>query len=151
MPAHSETKILPYYPDQLFDLVADIEKYPRFLPWLMASRITSRDGDVLYADLLIGFQMFREKYRSRVVLERPRRIDVEYVEGPFRNLENHWQFIEVGERQTQIHFSVDFEFDKPALQKAIGPVFTEAVKRMVGAFEIRARLLYAPLDILTKN
>jgi coenzyme Q-binding protein COQ10 len=93
MPTHAERRLLPYTPEQLFDLVADVERYPEFLPWCLAARIRERRGNVVTADLLIGFSMVRERFTSRVALDRPQRIDVSYAEGPFRYLNNHWNFI----------------------------------------------------------
>lgn len=141
MPTHAEKRLLPFTPEQLFDLVADIESYPEFLPWCTAARIRRREGNELHADLVIGFKMVREKYTSRVRLDHPRRIDVEYLEGPFKYLNNHWVF-EPTEGGTLIDFYVDFEFRSALLQKLIGMVFNEAVRLMVGAFETRARKLY---------
>ena len=143
MPTHAEQRLLPYTPEQLFDLVADVERYPEFLPWCLAARVRERKGNVITADLLIGFKMVRERFTSRVVLDRPHRIDVSYAEGPFRYLNNHWEFIpQPG--GCLIDFCVDFEFRSRMLQKVIAVLFNEAVKRMVGAFEARARQLYGP-------
>ncbi len=141
MPTHAEQRLLPYDPEQLFDLVADIERYPEFLPWCVGARVRERREDFILGDLLIGWRVVRERFTSRVHLYRPSRIDVEYAEGPFRYLENHWQFIE---RQggTLIDFHVDFEFRSRVLTGIVETVFTEAVKRMVTAFEKRARQLY---------
>jgi coenzyme Q-binding protein COQ10 len=144
MPTHAEKKVLPYTPEQLFDLVADIEKYPEFLPWVLAARIRSREGNLIQADLMIGFKMFRERFTSRVVLDRPRRIDVSYAEGLFKYLNNHWIFEPMPGGGTCIDFFVDFEFHSALLQKLIGLVFNEAVRRMVHAFEMRAKQLYGP-------
>lgn len=143
MPTHAEKKLLPYTPQQLFDLVADVDRYDEFLPWCVASRVNSRDGDVIHADLVIGFKMFREKFTSEVTLSRPDRIDVKYAKGPFRYLNNHWVFIpEDGGAKTTIDFYVDFEFRSRLLQRLIGAVFNEAVQRMVRAFEKRAHQIY---------
>jgi len=142
MPSHAERRSLPYAPEQLFDLVADIERYPEFLPWCVAARIRRREGDVVFADLVIGFKMVRERFTSRVVLERPWRIDVTYAEGPFRHLKNHWIFEAGPEGGTVVDFYVDFEFRSRMLQTLIGPLFFEAVRRMVAAFESRAAALY---------
>ncbi len=142
MPTHAEHRLLPYTPEQLFDLVADVERYPEFLPWCIGARIRERQGNTITADLLIGFKMVRERFTSRVVLKRPRRIDVSYAEGPFRYLNNHWEFIPQPDGKCLIDFYVDFEFRSRMLQKIIGVLFNEAVKRMVGAFEARARQLY---------
>jgi coenzyme Q-binding protein COQ10 len=141
MPTHAEQRVLPYTPEQLFALVADIERYPEFLPWCVAARITERHPDLLVADLVIGFKMFRERFTSRVALDPPRQIDVTYAEGPFRYLNNHWQFDPV-EGGCRIDFFVDFEFRSRLMQKVIEILFGEAVRRMVGAFEKRAGELY---------
>ena len=143
MPTHAEKRFLPHTPEQLFDLVADIESYPEFLPWCTASRIREREGDMLRADLVIGFKVFRERFTSTVILDRPERIDVRYDNGPFRYLNNHWVFIPA-EEGCVIDFYVDFEFRSRLLQSLIGAVFNEAVRRMVTAFEARAGVLYAP-------
>ncbi len=143
MPTHAEQKLLPYTPQQLFDLVADVDRYQEFLPWCVASRVNSRDGNVIHADLVIGFKMFREKFTSEVTLNRPERIDVKYAHGPFKYLNNHWVFIpEEGGSKTTIDFYVDFEFRSKLLQSLIGAVFNEAVQRMVRAFEKRAHAVY---------
>lgn len=134
---------MPYRPDQLFDLVADVERYPEFLPWCVGARIRSRDETEIVADLMIGFRMIREKFTSKVTLDRANhRIDVAYTEGPFRYLNNHWIFEPDGQGGTRLDFYVDFEFRSMLLQKVIGVVFNEAVRRMVGAFETRAKTLY---------
>jgi coenzyme Q-binding protein COQ10 len=144
MPTHAEQRLLPYTQDQLFDLVADIERYPEFLPWCVGARIRKRLPDgTLEADLVIGFKMFRERFTSIVKPDRKgHRIDVSYAEGPFRYLNNHWKFIAEGEHKTRVDFFVDFEFRSALLQKVIGVLFNEAVRRMVAAFEHRAQKLY---------
>lgn len=148
MPTHAEKRVLPYTPDQLFDLVADVERYPEFLPWCVAARIRRREGAVFYADLVIGFKMFRERFTSRVCLDRPRRVDVTYTDGPFKYLNNHWIFEPTADGATVIDFYVDFEFHSKILQKVIGALFNEAVRLMVSAFEKRARQLYgAPTGV----
>ena len=141
MPTHSEQRVLPYTQEQLFDLVADIERYPEFLPWCQGARIRERQPHLVVADLIIGFKMFRERFTSRVELDPPRRINVTYAEGPFRYLNNHWIFERVPEG-CRIDFFVDFEFKSRLMQKVIEVLFGEAVRRMVSAFEERARDLY---------
>jgi coenzyme Q-binding protein COQ10 len=133
--------MLPYTPEQMYALVADIERYPEFLPWCVAARIRERRADFVSADLVIGFKMFRERFTSNVKLDPPGRIDVTYVEGPFRYLNNHWSF-ERAPGGCRIDFFVDFEFKSRLLQKMIAVLFGEAVRRMVAAFEGRARQLY---------
>jgi coenzyme Q-binding protein COQ10 len=133
--------VLPYTPEQLYALVADVEHYPEFLPWCVGARIRERQANLIVADLIIGFRMFRERFTSRVVLDPPQRIDVAYTDGPFRYLNNHWKFERVPEG-CRIDFFVDFEFKSRILQKVIEVLFGEAVRRMVAAFESRARDLY---------
>jgi coenzyme Q-binding protein COQ10 len=142
MPTHAEKRVLPYTQEQLFNLVAEVERYPEFLPWCIAARVRRREENLIVAELLIGFKMVRERFTSRIVLDRPNRIDVSYEEGPFKYLNNHWIFTPLANGCTEIDFFVDFEFRSAILQKIIGVLFNEAVRRMVAAFETRARQLY---------
>ncbi|MEQ8585892.1 MAG: type II toxin-antitoxin system RatA family toxin [Thalassobaculaceae bacterium] len=142
MPTHAEKRVVPYSPDQMYALVADVETYPQFLPWCVGARIKKREGSVFFADLMIGYKMVRERFTSRVELHPDdRRIDVTYTDGPFRYLNNHWVFREDGEG-CLIDFYVDFEFKNLMLQRIMGLFFNEAVRRMVRAFEDRAKSLY---------
>ncbi|MFQ3622724.1 MAG: type II toxin-antitoxin system RatA family toxin, partial [Acetobacteraceae bacterium] len=134
MPTHAQTKFVPYRPDQMFDLVADVGRYPEFLPWCAGARVRHRDEALLIADLMIGFKMFRERFTSHVTLQRPDRIHVRYLDGPFRYLNNHWRFVPE-DGGTLVDFYVDFEFRSRILQAAIGLVFNEAVRLMVASFE----------------
>ena len=143
MPTHAESKLLPYRAEQLFDLVADVGRYPEFLPWCAGARVLSRSETELVAILTIGFGPFRESFTSRVALERPGHIRVRYENGPFRYLNNRWTFTP-DTRGSRVDFFVDFEFRSRILQAAIGVVFHEAVKRMVNAFKKRARDVYGP-------
>jgi coenzyme Q-binding protein COQ10 len=143
MPTHAEKQILPYRPEQLFDLVVDCAKYPEFLPWCVAARVRSRTDKEVIADLTIGYGPFRESFTSRVIPHRPDRIDVHYTKGPFKYLNNHWLFLPRPEG-TEVDFFVDFEFNSRILQAAIGVVFNEAVRRMVAAFHRRAVAVYGP-------
>lgn len=145
MPTHAERRFLPFTPDQLYVVVADVQRYPEFLPWCMGARITSRKDNVITADLIIGFKMIRERFGSRVTFHPDeKRIDVEYTSGPLRYLNNHWGFEPVP-GGTVIDFHIDFEFKSRLFQRVAGLVFNEAVSRMVNAFEARARKLYKPL------
>jgi coenzyme Q-binding protein COQ10 len=141
MPTYAERKRLPYSARQLYDLVADIEAYPEFLPWCVAARNRSKTGNALISDLVIGFKMFRERFTSEVTLNEGR-IDVAYREGPFKYLTNHWIFEPQEDGSTIIDFYVDFEFRSKLLQSVMGALFNEAVKVMVNAFEKRAKQLY---------
>jgi len=142
MPTHAEKKDLPYTAEQMFALVADVESYPEFLPWCISSRITKREEGQFYADLIIGYKLVREKFTSKVILNEPDSIRVEYLKGPLKYLSNKWVFIPRGEGCT-IDFYVDFEFRNAFFQSLMGVFFNEIVKRMVAAFEDRAKKLYS--------
>ena len=142
MPSHAEQSFLPHAPARLFDLVADIEAYPEFLPWCVGARIISRQGNVVTAELMVGFKMLRETFTSEVTLDRPHRIDVRYTRGPLKYLNNHWIFRPKGDG-TEIEFFIDFEFKSRLLKRIMEPLFHEAVRRMVAAFAARARAIYA--------
>ena len=150
MPRHAENRVLPYTPDQIYALVADVARYPEFLPWTAAARIRSRrplpargaGAEVMEADLVISFKVFREKFGSRVtLLPDARRIETEYLDGPFKYLQSFWE-ITPDPGGCRVLFDVDFEFRSVVLQKIIGVVFDEAMRRVVTAFERRAAKLY---------
>jgi coenzyme Q-binding protein COQ10 len=147
MPSHSESRALPYTPQQMYDLVADVGSYPQFLPWTAAARVrqvtVQADGSqVMEADLVISFKVFRERFGSRVVLwPEEKRIETEYLDGPFKYMRSSWRFEET-EEGCIVHFDVDFEFKNMILQKAAGLFFYDAMQRIVRAFETRARELY---------
>ncbi|MFN4153433.1 MAG: type II toxin-antitoxin system RatA family toxin [Paracoccaceae bacterium] len=147
MPTHSETKFLPYSAQQMYDLVADVGSYPQFLPWNSAARIRSLErkpdgSEVMEADLVISFKVFRERFGSRVVLwPAELRIETEYLDGPFRHMRSTWKFREAT-GGCEVDFFVDFEFRNAILQGIIGVVFNEAMQRIVRAFERRAADLY---------
>ena len=147
MPTHAELRILHHPPEKLFDLVADVNKYPEFLPWCLDARIRRREENLIIGDLVIGYRMFRERFTSTVVLSHPNRIDVSYSDGPFRYLNNHWIFTPEGTDSCTIDFFVDFEFHSRVLQLMVERVFGEAVKVMVNAFERRADELFSK-DVL---
>ena len=147
MPTHAEKRHLPYSQKQLFDLVAEVHRYPEFLPWCTACRITKRDGNTFFADLVVRFKVFTERFQSKVTLHEHEQIDVEYIDGPFRYLNNHWRFISQADGSCVIDFYVDFEFRSKMLQALIGLLFNEAVSRMVDAFEKRAIDLYGEMSL----
>lgn len=148
MPQHSDSRNLPYTADQMYALVADVERYPQFLPWNTAARIRSRrpgapGSEVVEADLVISFKVFRERFGSRVTLwPQDKRIDTEYLDGPFKYLRSGWAFADLPEGGCRVDFFVDFEFRNAVLGKVIGVVFGEAMSRIVRAFEDRAKALY---------
>lgn len=147
MPIHEEHRTLPYSAAQMYALVADVAAYPEFLPWTAAARIRSRrpfeGGEVMEADLIISFKVFRERFGSRVTLWPERHaIDTEYIDGPFRHMKSHWRFTPLEDGGCEVDFRVDFEFRNAILQRLIGVVFNEAMLRIVRAFERRAEELY---------
>ncbi|WP_283967723.1 type II toxin-antitoxin system RatA family toxin [Tritonibacter sp. AK171] len=147
MPTHSETRPMPYSAQQMYDLVADVGSYPKFLPWCAAARIRSRTpqgaSEVMEADLVISFKVFRERFGSRVVLHPDdHKIDTEYLDGPFRYMKSNWAFADRADGGCDVSFFVDFEFKNAVLQGIIGVVFNEAMQRIVRAFERRAAELY---------
>lgn len=142
MPSHRETRIVPYSAEQLFDLVADIEKYPEFLPWCIAARINEKTGDEIEADVVIGYKMFREKFSSRVHTMRATSISVEYLQGPMRHLHNKWEFKDVSRGQCQIDFFVDFTMKSKFLEGIVDQFFHKALVKMINAFEARALEVY---------
>jgi len=156
MPVHDEQRFVPFTPEQMFDLVADVARYPEFLPWCAGARIRTRERiegvDRMTADLIVAYKVFREKFTSRVTLDQgnesaPRRIEVEYLDGPFTHLINRWTFSphtdENGVGGTKVGFFVDFAFRSRTLQKIIESRFAEAVIKMGDAFEARAHELYS--------
>ena len=142
MTVHAEKRVINHRPEDLYALVADVQKYPEFLPWCLAARIREKSPISLSADLIIGFNMFRERFTSYVDLDVDNlEITVKYAEGPFKHLTNRWRFVDHPDG-CEIDFYVDFEFNSRLLQSVIETLFTEAVKRMVRAFETRADILY---------
>ena len=139
---HAEKRRVPYTNEQMFDIVADIEKYPDFLPWCLGSLIRERKKNILLADMLIGYKLFRERFTSKVTLSFPSEIDAVYSDGPFKYLINRWEFIEEDDGGCTIDFFVDFEFRSKLMQKLIGVLFNDAVKIMVKSFEDRAKNIY---------
>ncbi len=147
MPSHREHRHMPYSAEQIYDLVADVARYPEFLPWTAAARIRSRKpiegGEEIEADLVISFKVFRERFGSRVQLyPEAGRIDTTYLDGPFKYMISHWEMKPADDGGCIVDFSVDFEFRNPMLQRLIGVVFDQAMRRVVGAFEARAKRLY---------
>lgn len=142
MPRHSETRHLPYSPEQLFDLVADVARYGEFLPWVSAVRVRSNSETEMVADMVIGFKALREKFTSRVEKKRPERVHVDYVDGPLQYLHNDWAFRPDGQGGTFVDFAVDFAFRSTLFEMLAGQMFDRALRKMIGAFEERATALY---------
>ena len=149
MTTHSEQKFVPFTPDQLFEMVSDVQSYPKFLPWCVGARIRSADDELIVADLMIGYKLLRERFTSRVTLDRAKwKIETEFTDGPFKFLRNQWEFKSCPEG-CQIVFLVEFEFRSTVLQKLVSVLFNEVVLRMVSAFEKRAYFLYGNTNTLS--
>lgn len=142
MPSHREQRILPYSAEQLFDLVMDIESYPRFLPWCVGARINRRDKNDLEADVIVGYKLFRERFSSRVKFERAKSIEVEYLKGPMRHLHNTWSFHDAGAGRCEVDFYLDFSLQSRLFEKLVDQFFHKALVRMINSFEARAYTLY---------
>jgi len=139
MPATQKIRDVPFTPGDMFSLVSDIAHYPEFLPWCSGARIRKREregeNEVLTADLIISYKVFREQFTSRVVLDKQEHlVDVHYVQGPFKYLSNKWQFETLPDGTCRIHFYIDFEFSNRLLQKMMNGVFSKAFSRMMQAF-----------------
>jgi coenzyme Q-binding protein COQ10 len=142
MPGIHEVRKLPYSAEQMFDLVADVARYGEFLPWVVAVRVRSNSETEMVADLLVGFKQLREKFTSRVEKQRPEHIQVHYVDGPMRDLDNRWTFRPSADGGCEIDFCVDFTFKNRVFEALAGQYFDRAFRRMVAAFEARADALY---------
>ena len=142
MPGIRESRTVPYSAEQMFDLVADVARYKEFLPWVIATRVRSDSEDEMIADMVVGFKSFRESFTSRVTKRRPEMIDVVYVDGPLRDLDNEWHFTDLPEGGSRIDFSVQFTFKNRVFEALAGQYFDRAFRKMVAAFEDRARDLY---------
>lgn len=142
MPSIREITQLPYTPEQMFDLVADVGSYRQFLPWVIATRVRSNSETEMLADMVVGFKSIRESFTSRVTKDRPHEIRVHYVDGPLSDLDNIWLFRPYGNESCEIEFYVDFTFKNRVFEKVAGQYFDRAFRKMVDAFERRAAELY---------
>lgn len=142
MPSIRETRKLAYTAEQMFDLVADVDKYPEFLPWVVATRVRKDGEHAMTADMLVGFKALREKFTSKVEKDRPNIIHVHYVDGPLRDLDNRWTFTPTEDGGCEIYFCVDFAFKNRMFEALAGQYIDRAFRKMVTAFEARAEELY---------
>jgi len=142
---YREARIVPYPAETMYRVVADVERYPEFLPWVLGLRVKSRDGNVVIAEMMVGYKAFREKYTSRITLDPAAlTVDVTQEAGPFRKLENHWRFTPVEAQSCEVQFAIDFEFRNRLLGAVAGASFEKALIRMTTAFEARAAALSGP-------
>jgi len=142
MPGIRETRRVPYSAEQMFDLVADVERYGEFLPWVVGVRVKSDSETEMVADLLVGFKALREKFTSKVLKQRPREIEVLYLDGPMKDLDNRWTFTPTADGGCEILFDVRFSFRNRLFEALAGQYFDRAFRKMVAAFEARAEELY---------
>lgn len=141
MISHTETRSVPYPAELMYAVVSDVEKYPEFLPWVVALRVLSRRGDGMTAEMAVGYGGLRERYTSDIKLTSAiYRIDVAQISGPFKVLENHWQFTPKGEG-CEVTFSILFEFKSRLLHSVAGAKFEKVMLKMADAFEARAKQL----------
>ena len=139
---HEERRIIKHTPSNLFKLVSDVKKYPEFLPWCLGARVKKNRKNNFDADLIIGFKIYKEIYSSQVILDHVnKKIIVNYKDGPFEHLDNYWIFKD-NKNGCEVEFMVDFKFKSVFLQTLMETLFSEAVRRMVGAFEKRADQLF---------
>lgn len=142
MPGIHEVHALPYSAEQMFDLVADVARYPEFIPWVVATRVRSDSESEMVADMLVGFNALREKFTSRVTKHRPDSLTVHYIDGPMRDLDNRWLFRPLGPNDCEVDFCVEFTFRNALFERLAGQYFERAFRKMVAAFETRAEELY---------
>ena len=147
MPHFETNHVVKHTADQMFDLVADVEQYPQFLPLCEALKVGSRkerDGKVLLlADMTVGYKAIRETFTTQVLLNKAERtIDVKYIDGPFKYLDNRWRFEPAGEGQSIVHFYIDYEFKSRILGALMGSMFDRAFRMFSDAFEKRADSIY---------
>ena len=148
MPSIRENQLLPYTPEQMFDLVADVGSYRKFLPWVIATRVRSDSDTEMLADMVVGFKSIRESFTSRVTKDRPHEIKVHYVDGPLSDLDNIWKFKPYGNESCEIEFFVDFTFRNKVFERIAGQYFDRAFRKMVAAYEKRAAELYDTENLL---
>ncbi len=142
MPIYEVCRALPYTAPQLFELAADVERYPEFLPWWIAARVRRREGDVYYTDQIIGFSVFRARFSSKTTLRRPDRIEVSSTGGPFRHFHLVWSFDPKPERLCRVVLAVDLAFRSPLIEMTFDAALASQLDGLMGAFERRARFLY---------
>lgn len=142
MTKFTDSKMLPYSAEQMFNLVTDVTRYPEFLPWITSAVVHDKTEEQMQAELQIGYKFFRESYTSEITMERPSRVEVRAIKGPFSKLENIWSFTPMDDNYLQVDFFIDFEFDSPILSSMMSGVFEDAARKMVQAFEQRAAELY---------
>lgn len=142
MPHHHERRSLPHSAAQMYDLVADVRRYPEFLPWVSAIRVRKDDEGEMLADMIVGFKSLRETFSSRVVKTPKTSIVVDYLDGPMKHLHNAWTFEDAVGGGSIVDFTVDFSFRNRVFEALAGQFFDSALRKMTAAFIERADVLY---------
>ena len=142
MPHHHERRSLPHSAAQMYDLVADVARYPEFLPWVSAIRVRKDDETEMLADMVVGFKSLRETFSSRVIKTPTTSIVVDYLDGPMKHLHNSWMFEDTACGGSTVDFTVDFSFRNRIFEALAGQFFDSALRKMTGAFIERADALY---------
>ncbi|WP_373475167.1 type II toxin-antitoxin system RatA family toxin [Sphingorhabdus sp.] len=142
MPHHHERRVLPHSAAQMYDLVADVGRYPEFLPWVSAVRIRKNDESEMLADMIVGFKSLRETFSSRVIKDANYSIVVDYLDGPMKHLQNNWRFEDLPDGGSTVDFTVDFSFRNRVFEAIAGQFFDSALRKMTSAFIERADVLY---------
>jgi coenzyme Q-binding protein COQ10 len=137
------SRTLPYRPEQLFDIAADVESYPEFLPWWHSATVRQRNGDVYYTDQVVGFGPLTQSFSSKTVLRRPEEIEVTSIGGPFRTFQLIWRFASRSHDRCEVTLSGEIELRAPLLGRFLNRVTADGARSILSAFEIRARQLYA--------
>ena len=141
MAHHKEQRFLPFTAQQMYDLVVDVRRYPEFLPWVVAMRVRSESEAETIADMVVGFKQLREQFTSRVIKSNGQKVEIDYLDGPLKELHNVWLFADVDGGCT-IDFEVKFTFKNRVFQAIAGQFFESALRKMIAAFETRAQALY---------
>jgi len=148
VPSFRNERHVRHRAEQMFDLVADVERYPEFVPLCTSLRVRNRrpqgqGRETLIADMAVGYKMIRERFTSRVVLDKPRlRVVVEYIDGPFSHMENIWTFRDQPDARSLVTFFIDYEFRSRTLGALMGSMFDAAFRKFAQAFEERANAIY---------
>lgn len=137
------TVLLPYSAAQMFALVADVEKYPEFMPWCGGAQVKEHLEDGMVASIIISFAKIKQTFTTRNRHEYPNKIELKLVDGPFSSLQGTWSFIELDETACKVEFVLDYAFNSRPLELLIGPVFNRIANSFIDSFTQRAQKLYA--------
>jgi len=146
MPKHDTIRRVAHSAEKMFNIVADVERYPEFLPLCegltVIDRFEKEDCLVLHADMSVGYMRFQETFRSQVTLDRPNHtISTTSIKGPFKHLENNWYFKAIDDHSCDVHFTIDYAFNSWPMEKLMGSMFEQAFKKYAESFEARAEAI----------